>query len=297
MAYDAKREPTPRSKSQVNSEDTPPELVMTRTRSSHVFKKRSVATEVTPEHPFGWQATQRRTSRPKIDENAIGGEAIPPGSPKWQGRSSDNNSRSSSAGSRGDPTMPTSGEPPCLDTDEVEMLLVYKCLFGALDLTSIGGDVLPDSPRCGSSPGAYSRSSSFGCRGDPTIPNIHEFPPSLDTSSVEKEHQQALKSAVRRVSNGAKRGEPVFQDSPLSPPSGRTVQNEINGPFCYATGLEPVQEFMGNLSYSESSMLSSYPSYEEKKKYLNSLSSFEEKPKLAESFSSFGEHCVLGALD
>merc|ERR1719419_1262167 len=124
---------------------------MTRTRSSHVFKKRSVAPEATtPEHPFGWQATQRK-SRPKIDENAIGGEAIPPGSPKWQGRSSDNNSRSSSAGSRGDPTMPTSGEPPCLDTDEAE-----------------------------------------------------------------KEHQQALKSAVRRVSNGAKRGEPVFQDSPLS---------------------------------------------------------------------------------
>lgn len=233
MAYDAaKREPTPRSKSQVNSEDTP-ELVMTRTRSSHVFKKRTVATEeaVSPDHPFGWQATQRRKSKPKIDQDAIGGEAIPPGSPR-HGRSLVANSRSSSAGSRGDPTIPTSGEPPCLDTD-----------------------------------------------------------------SVEKEHQQALRSAVRRVSNGAKRGEPVFQDSPLSPPSGRTIQTEINGPFCYATGLEPVQEFMGNLSLSESSMLSSYPSFEEKKKYLNSLSSFEERPKLLASYSSFGEHCVLGAFD
>jgi len=232
MAYDAKREPTPRSKSQVNSED-PPELTMTRTRSSHVFKRRTVAPDeaVSPDHPFGWQATQRK-SRPKIDKDAIGGDAIPPGSPVHVGRSAENNSRSSSAGSRGDPTMPTSGEPPFLDSE-----------------------------------------------------------------TVEKEHQEALRVAVRRVSKGANRDQPVFQDSPLSPPSGRTVQNEINGPFCYATGLEPVQEFLGNLSLSESSMLSSYPSFEEKKKYLASLSSFEERPKLLESYSSFGEHCVLGAID
>jgi hypothetical protein len=122
-------------------------------------------------------------------------------------------------------------------------------------------------------------------------------PPSFDSEAVEKEHQQALRCAVRRVSNGANRDQPVFKDSPLSPPSGRTVQNEINGPFCYATGLEPVQEFLGNLSLSESSMLSSYPSFEEKKKYLSSLSSFEERPKFLESYSSFGEHCVLGAID
>jgi len=232
MAYDAKREPTPRTKSQVNSED-PPELTMTRTRSSHVFKRRTAAPDeaVSPDHPFGWQATQRK-SRTKIDTDAIGGEAIPPGNAVHVGRSAENNSRSSSAGSRGDPTMPTSGEPP-----------------------------------------------------------------SFDSEAVEKEHQQALRCAVRRVSNGANRDQPVFQDSPLSPPSGRTVQNEINGPFCYATGLEPVQEFLGNLSLSESSMLSSYPSFEEKKKYLSSLSSFEERPKFLESYSSFGEHCVLGAID
>jgi len=126
---------------------------------------------------------------------------------------------------------------------------------------------------------------------------IEDFPLAIDTTTVEKEHQQALRSAVRRVSAGAKRDEPVFQDSPLSPPSQRTVQTEINAPFCYATELEPVQEFMGNLSLSESSMLSSYASFEDKKKYLNSLSSFDEKPKLLDSYSSFGEHCVLGALD
>jgi len=298
MAYDAKREPTPRTKSQVNSED-PPALTMTRTRSSHVFKKRTVAPDeaVSPDHPFGWQATQRK-SRPKIDRDAIGGEVIPNGSPVHVGRSAENNSRSSSAGSRGDPTMPTSGEPPFLDSETVEMLMVYKCLFGAIDETSIGGAIIPDSPRCASSPSSCSRSPSFGCRGDPTMPNISEFPPlMLDTNTVEKEHQEALRVAVRRVSNGANRDQPVFQDSPLSPPSGRTVQNEINGPFCYATGLEPVQEFLGNLSLSESSMLSSYPSFEEKKKYLSSLSSFEEKPKFLESYSSFGEHCVLGAID
>jgi len=130
------------------------------------------------------------------------------------------------------------------------------------------------------------------------MPNISEFPPlALDTAMVEKEHQQALRVAVRRVSSGANRDEPVFQDSPFSPASGRTVQNEINGPFCYATGLEPVQEFMGNLSLSETSMLSSYPSFEEKKKYLSSLSSFEESPKMLESYSSFGEHCGLVAID
>jgi len=125
------------------------------------------------------------------------------------------------------------------------------------------------------------RSMSAGKRGDPTITgkadevsNSQPGPvPLLDTKSVEEEHserekQKLLKKTILSGLAGAK-GDPIYQEHPFSPASGRTVQSHVSDPFCYATGLEPVQEFLGNLSInSESSYLSSYNSLDDKAKIL-----------------------------
>jgi len=122
---------------------------------------------------------------------------------------------------------------------------------------------------------------SAGNRGDPTITgkadevsNSQPGPvPLLDTKSVEEEHserekQKLLKKTILSGLAGAK-GDPIYQEHPFSPASGRTVQSHVSDPFCYATGLEPVQEFLGNLSInSESSYLSSYNSLDDKAKIL-----------------------------
>jgi len=123
------------------------------------------------------------------------------------------------------------------------------------------------------------RSMSAGKRGDPTIlgkadeVTNNQPAPLLDTKSVEEEHsdrekQKLLKKTILNGLAGAK-GDPIYQEHPFSPASGRTVQSHVSDPFCYATGLEPVQEFLGNLSInSESSYLSSYNSLEDKAKIL-----------------------------
>jgi len=116
---------------------------------------------------------------------------------------------------------------------------------------------------------------SSGSRGDPTLDATSpaDLGIALDASAVEEEHlerqkQALLKRAVGSIKNCGK-GDPIYQDSPFSPPSGRSVQSEVAGPFCYATALEPVQEFLGNLSInSESSYLSSYNSLDDKAKIL-----------------------------
>jgi len=120
---------------------------------------------------------------------------------------------------------------------------------------------------------------SAGKRGDPTIMgkadevSNNQPVPLLDTKSVEEEHserekQKLLKKTILSGLAGAK-GDPIYQEHPFSPASGRTVQSHVSDPFCYATGLEPVQEFLGNLSInSESSYLSSYNSLDDKAKIL-----------------------------
>jgi len=123
--------------------------------------------------------------------------------------------------------------------------------------------------------------SAMNSRGDPTLPrnytkseNETPFAVLEDSKSVEDEYfqrqrQAQLRNAVREVHSKA-RGDPVYKDSPFSPPSGRMLQSDIAGPFAYATGLEPVQEFLGNLSSinSESSLLSSYNSFDDKRNKL-----------------------------
>lgn len=122
--------------------------------------------------------------------------------------------------------------------------------------------------------------SAVNSRGDPTLPrnftkSEHEAPFAVleDSKSVEDEYfqrqrQAQLRNAVRAV-HSKERGDPVYKDSPFSPPSGRMLQSDIAGPFAYATGLEPVQEFLGNLSInSESSLLSSYNSFDDKRNKL-----------------------------
>lgn len=84
---------------------------------------------------------------------------------------------------------------------------------------------------------------------------------SVEDEYFQREKQAQLRNAVRDVHSNS-RSDPLFNDNPFSPPSGRMLQP---GPFAYATGLEPVQEFLGNLSInSESSLLSSYNSFDDR---------------------------------